>query len=94
MTKAEIIEQNAVGDVERARQRALEQAKVLRDRMARLVEQMESDPADGSPTAGSGALQYGADLERYLQEWACKREVLRTVRLVRRAAEAAPTSGG
>jgi electron transfer flavoprotein alpha/beta subunit len=97
-SKADLIEHNAVGDVERARQRALEQATALRDRMARLVAQMEADPADASPTAGSGALQYGADLERALQEWACKRDTLRLVRLVRRATEPAPapgnTSGG
>ncbi len=94
-TKADLIEYNAADDVERARQRALEQATALRDRMARLVAQMEADPADASPTAGSGALQYGADLERALPEWACKRDALRLVRLVRRAAaEAAPTSGG
>src|SRR5262249_15295295 len=67
--------------------------EVLRDRMARLVEQMEADPADASPTAGTGALQYGADVERALQEWACKRDILRTVRLVRRAVEPAPAPG-
>ncbi len=94
ISKADLIEQNAVADVERGRERALEQAKMLRDRMARLVQQMESEPADASPSAGSGALQYAADLERALQEWANKREVLRMLRVLRRAtAEAAPTSG-
>jgi hypothetical protein len=84
-TKADEIEQAARAYVERARERTIEQASELRDRMARLVKQLEGNPED-HPPHGTGALQQAADLELSLNEWTQKREALRAVRAMRRAA--------
>jgi hypothetical protein len=85
MTQADIIEQNVRNDIQHARERAIEQAAAIRDRMARLVKELEAAAVDEFPPASTAALQDAAELERHLAEWANKRGTLRILHGLRRA---------
>jgi hypothetical protein len=85
MSKADQIEQNVRRDIERTRERAIDQAAAIRDRMARLVKQLEEVGLDEFPPAGTGVLQDAAELERHLAEWVEKRGTLRILHGMRQA---------
>jgi hypothetical protein len=85
-TKADLVEMGARDAVERTRERALEEARELRDRLTRLIARIEGEPIDAHPPS-MGALRHAADLERAMLEWAQARETLRAVRMMRRFVE-------
>jgi hypothetical protein len=87
VAKSDVIELGARNDVERARERVLEEARALGERMTRLIASIESEPVDAHPPTTVGAVRHAAELERLLVEWTQAKQTLRTVRHLRRALE-------
>jgi hypothetical protein len=83
LAKADPFVQRAEDDLDWARSKIIDQANEMRGRLARIVKEMQ-EPHAGPPATAS-MLSDAAQFERYLVEFEQKRNLLRTIRALRRA---------